>query len=69
MKSKKLILYVIIVIMFCILSVFQLAACGEKNNNNDKVNNVVNEYQEIMLTPDNFRLLYSYNIINSYKII
>lgn len=71
MKPKKLILYVIIVIMYCILSVFQLAACGEKNNNNDKVNNVVDEYQEIMLTPDNFLDYYipttSSTLIRSYK--
>lgn len=57
--------------MYCIVSVFQLAACGEKNDNNVKVNNVVNEYQDIMLTPDNFLDYYipttSSTLIRSYK--
>lgn len=70
MKNKKSVIYVIVVVMFSILSVFQLAACGEKDADN-AVKDVVDEYQEVKLTPYNFFDYYISNtdstFIRSYK--
>lgn len=62
MKNKKSVIYVIVVVMFSILSVFQLAACGKKDNAGAR----------IILTKDNIEQYvdlscHGYGDPNSYR--